>query len=40
VRETGWVYLKANRIPRKVEEMIRTLEKTLPRSPAMTAVGK
>jgi DNA-binding transcriptional LysR family regulator len=40
VRETGWVYLKANRIPRKVEEMIRTLEKTLPKSPAMAAVGK
>lgn len=37
VRETGWVYLKANRVPRKVEEMIRTLEKTLPKSAAMTA---
>src|SRR5918994_1129805 len=31
VRETGWVYLKANRVPRKVEEMIKTLEKTLPK---------
>src|SRR4051794_24885123 len=40
VRETGWVYLKANRIPRKVEEMIRTLEKTLPKSPAMVAMAK
>jgi len=35
VRETGWVYLKANRIPRKVDEMIRTLERTMPKSPAM-----
>ncbi len=40
VRETGWVYLKANRIPRKVEEMIRTLEKTLPKTPAMAAVAR
>ena len=38
VRETGWVYLKANRVPRKVEEMIRTLEKTLPKSAAFSAV--
>jgi DNA-binding transcriptional LysR family regulator len=37
VRETGWVYLKANRVPRKVEEMIKTLEKTLPKSAAMSA---
>jgi LysR family transcriptional regulator, low CO2-responsive transcriptional regulator len=34
VRETGWVYLKANRIPRKVDEMIRTLERTMPKAPA------
>jgi len=39
VRETGWVYLKANRIPRKVDEMIRTLEKTLPRSAAVSAMA-
>jgi DNA-binding transcriptional LysR family regulator len=32
VRETGWVYLKANRVPRKIEEMVKTLEKTLPKS--------
>ena len=32
MRETGWVYLKANRVPRKIEEMVRTLEKTLPKS--------
>ena len=31
VRETGWVYLKANRVPRKIEEMVKTLEKTLPK---------
>jgi DNA-binding transcriptional LysR family regulator len=36
VRETGWVYLKANRVPRKIEEMIRALEKTLPREHAVT----
>ena len=40
VRETGWVYLKANRIPRKVDEMIRTLEKTMPKAPAMALQGK
>jgi LysR family transcriptional regulator, low CO2-responsive transcriptional regulator len=34
VRETGWVYLKANRVPRKIEEMIKTLEKTMPKAPA------
>jgi hypothetical protein len=38
VRETGWVYLKANRVPRKVDEMIKTLEKTMPKTPA--AVSK
>jgi DNA-binding transcriptional LysR family regulator len=38
VRETGWVYLKANRVPRKVDEMIKTLEKTMPKPPA--AVSK
>jgi DNA-binding transcriptional LysR family regulator len=37
VRETGWVYLKANRVPRKVEEMIKVLEKTLPKSAAVSA---
>jgi DNA-binding transcriptional LysR family regulator len=35
VRETGWVYLKANRVPRKIEEMVKTLEKTLPKSTTM-----
>lgn len=39
VRETGWVYLKANRIPRKIEEMIRTLEKTLPKSATVSAMA-
>jgi DNA-binding transcriptional LysR family regulator len=37
VRETGWVYLKANRVPKKIEEMIRALGKTLPKDQAMTA---
>ena len=37
VRETGWVYLKANRVPRKIDEMIRTLERTLPKSAAVSA---
>ena len=37
VRETGWVYLKANRVPKKIEEMIRALDKTLPKNQAMTA---
>jgi DNA-binding transcriptional LysR family regulator len=31
VRETGWVYLKANRVPRKISEMIRVLDELLPR---------
>ncbi|HXE80908.1 MAG TPA: LysR family transcriptional regulator [Vicinamibacterales bacterium] len=39
VRETGWVYLKANRIPRKIDEMIRTLEKTMPKSAAVSATA-
>jgi len=37
VRETGWVYLKANRVPKKIDEMIRALDKTLPKDQAMTA---
>jgi DNA-binding transcriptional LysR family regulator len=37
VRETGWVYLKANRVPKKIDEMIRALEKTLPKHHAVTA---
>jgi len=36
VRETGWVYLKSNRVPRKIEEMIRALAKTLPREHAVS----
>ena len=39
VRETGWVYLKSNRVPSKIEEMIRALEKTLPREHAVTPVA-
>ena len=31
VRETGWVYLKANRVPRKISEMIRVLDELLPK---------
>ena len=27
VRETGWVYLKLNRVPRAVQEMINTFER-------------
>ena len=37
LRETGWVYLKANRIPRKIDEMIRALDKTLPKQAAAPA---
>jgi DNA-binding transcriptional LysR family regulator len=31
VRETGWVYLKSSRVPRKISEMIRVLDEILPR---------
>jgi DNA-binding transcriptional LysR family regulator len=31
VRETGWVYLKANRVPRKISEMTRVLDELLPK---------
>jgi DNA-binding transcriptional LysR family regulator len=31
VRETGWAYLKANRVPRKISEMIRVLDELLPK---------
>jgi LysR family transcriptional regulator, transcriptional activator of the cysJI operon len=31
VRETGWVYLKANRVPRKISEMIRVLDELVPK---------
>jgi DNA-binding transcriptional LysR family regulator len=37
MRETGWVYLKSNRVPRKIDEMVKTLEKTLPQPPALVA---
>jgi DNA-binding transcriptional LysR family regulator len=31
VRETGWVHLRLNRVPRAVQEMMRTLEKVRPK---------
>jgi DNA-binding transcriptional LysR family regulator len=31
VRETGWVHLRLNRVPRAVQEMMRTLEQVRPR---------
>ena len=31
VRETGWVYLRMNRVPRAVQEMMRTLERIRPK---------
>lgn len=31
VRETGWVYMRAPRVPRLVQEMFDALERTLPR---------
>ena len=30
VRETGWVYLRSNRVPRAVQEMMQTLERVRP----------
>jgi hypothetical protein len=33
------VYLKSNRVPRKIEELIKALEKTLPRQHAVTPVA-
>jgi len=31
VRETGWVHLRVNRVPRAVQEMMRTLEQVRPK---------
>ena len=31
VRETGWVYMRAARVSRLVQEMFGALERTLPR---------
>ena len=31
VRETGWVYVKAPRVPRLVQQMFDALERTLPK---------
>ena len=31
VRETGWVHLRLNRVPRAVQEMMRTLEQVRPK---------
>jgi DNA-binding transcriptional LysR family regulator len=31
VRETGWVYMRAARVPRLVQEMFESLQRTLPR---------
>ncbi|HEY2934713.1 MAG TPA: LysR family transcriptional regulator [Acidobacteriota bacterium] len=31
MRETGWVYLRSNRIPRIVQEMLRAFERIVPR---------
>jgi hypothetical protein len=30
VRETGWVHLRLNRVPRAVQEMMRTFERIRP----------
>jgi DNA-binding transcriptional LysR family regulator len=47
VRETGWVYPRANRVPRMVREMMQTLERLLPKlrlsprsGPGVTAATK
>jgi DNA-binding transcriptional LysR family regulator len=31
LRDTGWVHLRSNRVPRAVQEMMRTLERVRPR---------
>jgi hypothetical protein len=31
VRETGWVHLRLNRVPRAVQEMMRMLERVRPK---------
>ena len=31
VRETGWVHLRLNRVPRAVQELMRSLEKVRPK---------
>jgi hypothetical protein len=31
VRETGWVYVRAARIPRLVQQMFEALDRTLPK---------
>jgi hypothetical protein len=31
VRETGWVHLRVNRIPRAVQEMMQLMERVRPR---------
>ena len=38
VRETGWVHLRADRVPRMVQEMMDTL--THPAAPAARAAGQ
>ena len=43
VRETGWVHLRLNRVPRAVQELMRTLEKVRPKlklSPGPPSRGK
>jgi DNA-binding transcriptional LysR family regulator len=31
VRETGWVYMRAQRVPRLVQQMFEALQRTLPK---------
>jgi hypothetical protein len=31
VRETGWVYVRAPRVPRLVQQMFEAMDRTLPR---------
>jgi len=39
VRETGWVHLRSNRVPRVVQEMMRTFEQVRPRLKLSPGVG-
>lgn len=47
VRQTGWVYMRANRVPRMIDEMIKALDRVLPKlrtspdmQPSITAAAR
>ena len=40
IRETGWVYVRANRVPRAVQEVLASFERVKPRLRVIAPPGR